>query len=134
MFDWSMFLRLAGELVECDQADATSEASWRSGTSRAYYAAYHAVRDYVRECEPLFASPRGDSHQALIDFVFRLHVYSKEHRQIATNLKRLRDRRNDADYERTPNCTRPNARMHVQDANVITELIVGLRRKRGISM
>lgn len=131
MFDWSMFLRLADELVECEPEDTTSEASWRSGTSRAYYAAYHTVRAYVSECEPLFASPRGDSHQALIDFVFRLHAFSKEHRQIATNLKRLRDRRNDADYERAPHCTRLNARQHVKDANVIVELVVGLRRKRG---
>lgn len=27
-------------------ADGQAESSWRSGTSRAYYAAYHAVRDY----------------------------------------------------------------------------------------
>ncbi|MGH2562851.1 MAG: hypothetical protein ACRDJH_27650 [Thermomicrobiales bacterium] len=44
MFDWSSFLDVADEL-----ATRRGQEAWeRTAISRAYYAAFHAARDYVR--------------------------------------------------------------------------------------
>ena len=45
-FTWTEYLDLAGELVTSPRANAV-EASLRSGISRAYYAAFHAAKDFL---------------------------------------------------------------------------------------
>jgi len=67
-FEWQHFLELAQDLVNShgdgtdgDADPETREAALRTAVSRAYYAAYHAVREYVSATgrgDP----PRGDSH------------------------------------------------------------------------
>jgi uncharacterized protein (UPF0332 family) len=85
------FLDLADDLAVGD-----NEAAWRTAVSRAYYAAFHAARDFIRKCgfEPPFADRAHaylihrlmQSGDAQLDFVGR-------------ELSDLRSRRNEADYE-----------------------------------
>ncbi len=61
-FDWSDFLEVAKQLV----TSGGSEAAWRSGVSRAYYALYHCARNYALEMH--YPEPRVGQHQVLWDW------------------------------------------------------------------
>ena len=61
-FDWSDFLEVAKQLV----TSGGSEAAWRSGVSRAYYALYHCARNYALEMH--YTEPRVGQHQVLWDW------------------------------------------------------------------
>ena len=81
-----------------------SEAEWRSGTSRAYYAAYHECKLGASELpDTSHFDLRGGTHARLID---QFHSYrtpgspeGKQSRKIAYILRDLKRRREDADYE-----------------------------------
>jgi uncharacterized protein (UPF0332 family) len=85
------FLALAARL-----ATAATEADWRTATSRAYYAAFHAARDLFEGLG--FRVPHADqAHQYLY-----LRLYNCGHaalRLAADDLHTLRRRRNEADYD-----------------------------------
>lgn len=85
------FLATADELCE-----GTREADWRSAVSRAYYAAFHAARNLLRECG--FAVPRhGEAHAYLTDRL--AHCGNPSLVLAARDLLVLRGQRNRADYD-----------------------------------
>ncbi len=85
------FLALAARL-----AAASSEAEWRTGTSRAYYAAFHAARDLFQNLG--FRVPHAD--QAHHYLYVRLHNSGNVPLvSAADTLLELRRRRNQADYD-----------------------------------
>jgi len=92
-FDWDDYFRLAKELYDDDNSTLhDSEAENRSSISRAYYAAYN------RALEKAPHRPTGGSrHRQLIDIFKQSPVPTES--QIGRNLERLRDKRNDADYD-----------------------------------
>lgn len=92
-------LTLAGELVE-----SASEVHWRSGVSRAYYAAYHGCQEW-HEALPMpgiLGGPTG-VHQSFLHQLRNpapetkgdIRVLSKA---LAPFLESLRNSRNEADY------------------------------------
>jgi hypothetical protein len=85
------FLALAARLVA-----ASSEAEWRTGTSRAYYAAFHAARDLFESLG--FRVPHADqAHHYLY-----VRLYNSANAALADaadDLHELRRRRNEADYD-----------------------------------
>jgi hypothetical protein len=74
------------------------EAHCRIAISRAYYAAYCAARNYSRDVESLPLRGGGEDHGAVIRHYARR---TRRHRVIAVALRRLRDARNQADYDDT---------------------------------
>ena len=104
-FNWSDFLALAEALFSNPDMPGPDEASLRSVTSRAYYAAFCSARNFARDYENLNLTQTAKDHQLVIR-----HFQKSQnpiHRKIGRNLRRLRDHRNKADYE--DSLARPNA-------------------------
>ena len=92
-FSWNDFLILAEKLA--NHPDPTvDEASFRTATSRAYYAAFNESKDYaVRKLG--FAPTKGpDVHKLL-----RITFENSGMTEIAHSLDRLREWRNACDYD-----------------------------------
>ena len=90
MFDWNGFLDLADRLL----ADAPDEASLRSATSRAYYAAYHAAAAFVRASGLL---RQGHTHHRV--WIALTTDANPARSAIGDRGDRLRRRRIAADYQ-----------------------------------
>lgn len=91
MFDWSEFVTLARDL-----AQRHDEASQRSAVSRAYYAAFCSARNQLRQEKE--AIPRTDKVHQVVWERFESSA-EKKRKQIAQYGKRLRRKRNQADYD-----------------------------------
>src|SRR5690242_19929577 len=88
------FLSLAQTL-----AAGRAEVEWRSAASRAYYAAFHVVRDLFRGLG--FAVPRADAAHKYL--ALRLQNCGHAHlEQAGRDLDNLRILRNTADYDLSP--------------------------------
>lgn len=70
----------------------------RSAISRAYYAAFIQARNYLRDQDGL-AIPTQNTHEYVIN-QFR-NSADEERQKIGRQLRRLRQRRNQADYDDT---------------------------------
>jgi uncharacterized protein (UPF0332 family) len=104
------FLSLAVTL-----AGGATEAEWRTATSRAYYAAFHAVRDLFRGLG--FAVPRADAAHKYLAHRLQ-NCGHTQLRDAGRDLDDLRQLRNEADYD----IARPYARA------VATALIAQARK------
>jgi uncharacterized protein (UPF0332 family) len=93
-FNWTDYLQLAQQLLGQD-APVSTEAKQRTAISRAYYAAYNEARRFARQHG--FRESQFDNHRSLIEHF--LNEPLREGRNIGENLRRLRDQRNDADYQ-----------------------------------
>ncbi|MFL5343071.1 MAG: HEPN domain-containing protein [Gemmataceae bacterium] len=85
------FLDLANEL-----AGGSTEAEWRTGVSRAYYAAFHVARQLLTRCG--FAVPRAEQAHGYL----WLRLCNAGHVDVGKaggDLGRLRSFRNAADYD-----------------------------------
>lgn len=106
-FDWREYLTLAEQL-----ALSPDEASRRSAISRAYYALYHRARPLL-EAPGASLSERADSHA----FVWRsLESRGRGLRRLGQQGRRLRDLRQQADYE-------PEARLTDTDVQQVLESV-----------
>ena len=94
-FEWANYLAAAKFFAGCDPAFLDKETALRCSVSRAYYAAYG--RAYAYACQVLkwvpSASDKSSHHGEL-----RSRYRARRH-DIASRLGRLRDWRNDCDYE-----------------------------------
>jgi hypothetical protein len=103
----SDLIGLAQQLVAGD-----SECEWRSGASRAYYAAYHKALGVADGCLP--PSPYATGvHQQLTD---RLLAQGRQGTALAYKLIDLKRVRTHADYFLTKPFSRSYAAMTVADA------------------
>jgi uncharacterized protein (UPF0332 family) len=96
-FDWAGFLTLADALLRDPNLPGPEEASLRSAISRAYYAAFCSARNFARDNEGLVPTGKATDHE-----LARSHFETSGDRarwKIATDLGRLRDNRNRADYD-----------------------------------
>lgn len=95
-FDWSEYFNLARELAGQATSPANQEAKLRSSVSRAYYAAFCKARNYLRDVDKLSVPIDGSAHQYVQE---KFEISSDPLRkQLGEDLKRLRRRRNMADY------------------------------------
>ena len=101
-FQWKEFLELARDLTGRSGLGYSTEATGRSAVSRAYYAAFCWARNYA-ELHLGFQRTGGpEDHKFLRD---HLKVQSKV--QIASRLNKLRNWRNQCDYDdHVPNLNR----------------------------
>jgi len=80
-------------------AGSGTEAEWRTAASRAYFAAFHIVRDLFRDLG--FAVPRSEAAHKYL--AFRLQNCGRvELQKVGSDLDDLRDLRNRADYDLSP--------------------------------
>ncbi|HKI33165.1 MAG TPA: HEPN domain-containing protein [Gemmataceae bacterium] len=77
-------------------AAGATEAEWRSATSRAYYAAFHAARDLFRGLG--FVVPRADAAHKYLAFRLQ-NSGNTQLRDAGRELDDLRQLRNEADYD-----------------------------------
>src|SRR5207247_11355215 len=100
----------------------TSEAEWRSAISRAYYAAFHAARQFMEDLS--FLVPRGEQAHAYL--WLRLSNCGDHQLQIAgSRLNVLRSQRNRSDYELSINVHQASGLVQVQVAAEIVQIIEG---------
>jgi hypothetical protein len=87
----------AADLISLAQrlAMADTECEWRSGASRAYYAAYHKTLNAANRCVAPLSANTG-YHERLTD---RLMEYGNKGKSIAYELIELKKERTRADYE-----------------------------------
>ncbi len=117
-FDWSRYLDLAQELIRQAEHSPYAEADLRSAISRAYYAAFHQARLYLKETLGIAVERDAYSH-AQVRRAFQDRRYYK----IAANLSRMRVDRNKADYDDTLTNLLHMARENLRRAqNVMAEL------------
>jgi len=94
-FSWKDYLTLAERLV--NQADSTvDEASFRTATSRAYYAAFGESKDYAVRKLGFVAKGLPEDHTSLREQFERSGMHD-----VAQLLHRLRGWRNTCDYNST---------------------------------
>ena len=132
-FEWRHLLDLAEELSKADVREELPEqdggfrqAALRSAVSRAYYAAYHTVREYLRNAgrgEP----PRGDSHTWVWRQLDRRQRLEGRIQREGFNLLKARK---SADYELDPGVNWPEqTEFGVATSRRILELVAQLQVK-----
>ncbi len=94
-FDWRLYIKLAGELINFQREKSLAESYWRSAISRAYYGAFCLSRNFLSLRR--ITLPRRNVHRFVIDR-YKESV-DRDKRKIGIELDRLRKDRNDADYE-----------------------------------
>ena len=94
-FNWSEYLNLARELAGKSTDVSSEEAKLRSAISRAYYAAFIQARNFLRDRDQI-TIPREKTHKYVIE-QFQNSADEKR-RKLGEKLQRLRDFRNQADY------------------------------------
>jgi len=91
------FLELAKQL-----ASRRDEASLRTAVNRAYYALFHNGRRIVKDFRPHWPVPTGpEVHKVLPDYLMRIGLDEQipEFITLANEIKKLRRRRREADYD-----------------------------------
>ncbi len=121
--DGEAFLSLSLQLANGD-----SEARFRSSVSRAYYGAYHVVREFVQSCDVVV--PKRDVHNKLQWCLEQTGkaIANIELAKAGSKLGSLRTDRNRADYDLSdPNFTRKvNAVKAAMKAQQVAEAIRSL--------
>jgi uncharacterized protein (UPF0332 family) len=97
MFDWTEYYRLAQNLVRDKATFSTEEACCRAAVSRAYYAAYCLARNRARASSKLNLRGTADDHKT-VEAYYR-DARDPDRKKIGALLDRLRDHRNQADYD-----------------------------------
>jgi len=96
-FDWIEYLELAKNLEASPGSLGSEEASYRSATSRAYYAVLHRASE-LAQAEGYISCGSGDDHQGIARH-FRESKNGEIRKKIGSDLDRMRRSRNQADYD-----------------------------------
>jgi uncharacterized protein (UPF0332 family) len=125
MFDWAEYLDFARHLI---QADNPTEAELRSAISRAYYASFHAARDYLIQAQRL--NPLNRQHVHTEGWrVLRTTQYANAVAAAERGFRLLSFRRK-ADYELSYPLLAHEARRAVREAEQIADAISRLLPER----
>ena len=122
-FDWGDFLKVAEILHEGASGAKLEEAMFRIAISRAYYAAFCMCRNWKEDdSEPI---PAKDSHK----FIIELYENSEDdiEKSIGQKLRRLRHRRNEADYDDEVDNLKNLSRLAIKDAHEILDALAKLK-------
>ncbi len=107
-FDWIDYLKLAESLRTNPDKPGPREASLRSATSRAYYAAFKSAVNFAKNegFEPKYT---GEDHWSIKRYFQYYHPDFRDIRgKIAVDLERMYDNRRMADYFNELKRTSPN--------------------------
>ena len=93
-FDWEEFIKFAKDF---DSDSGIDECGCRVGISRAYYATYHCVNDYVKS-KGIQLMSGGSSHERLWNSL-KTNETSSNLRKLGADGDRLKISRKHADYD-----------------------------------
>lgn len=96
IFDWREYETLAKWLYENASMPGSTEASYRAAASRAYYAAFQCAMDFAIK-EGFEPENDGVDHGNLLKHFRAQRSVVRD--RIHTSLHRMRDNRNQADYD-----------------------------------
>lgn len=94
-FQWGEYIDLA-ELMLGTPLEVSDEAHWRVAISRAYYGAFCTARNILRS-EGISLPTDARAHGRVVHELNRAR--DQQRKRIGSELKRLRQRRNAADYD-----------------------------------
>ncbi len=97
-----------------------TEAAWRSGVSRAYYAAFHVARQLMEDLG--FTVPRADRAHGYL-WLRLSNAGDPQVMSAGRELKILRDARNGADYEVNRYLAQATASVQIQAAEQLIQLL-----------
>ncbi len=126
-FNWEEFLEVARDLA-ADAAQTSPQkraAMNRSAISRAYYAVFGTALSFLQTNYPSHPLPaHGEIHQSVIDFF----GFSNDETfvEIVKLMRRLRQRRNEADYKSQVAGLDNMAQNSIFDANRVLNALSGL--------
>lgn len=100
-FNWKHYLDVADYLYSNCDCISKKEACLRAAISRGYYSAFCTARNYARDKDNFLVEGNRSLHARIIKFYrnSRGKSYKKKRGKVATELRRLKDLRNKADYE-----------------------------------
>lgn len=102
-FDWREYLTLAENLCTNSHDFLNQEACFRVAISRAYYAAFCTARNYAKKYDHLSLRKTGEDHGLVKNHYESANdsntQQKRKRRKIGSNLHRLRNLRNKADYD-----------------------------------
>ena len=104
-FDWAEYLNLADALYRQRDTFANREACMRAAVSRGYYAAFCAARNRARDKDGLALSSDATDHRMVKDHYAGSSDRTRQ--KIGTLLTRLRNNRNQVDYQDTISALEP---------------------------
>jgi uncharacterized protein (UPF0332 family) len=103
IFDWREYLILAENLCTNSHTFPNQEACFRVAISRAYYAAFCTARNYAKDYDDLSLHRTGKDHNTVKNHYVSANNFdsqqNRKRRLIGSNLHRLRNLRNKADYD-----------------------------------
>jgi uncharacterized protein (UPF0332 family) len=122
-FDWGDFLKVAEILHDGASGAKLEEAMFRIAISRAYYAAFCLCRNWKEDNGKTI--PAKDAHK----FIIELYENSEDEMEIAIGqkLRRLRHRRNEADYDDEVNNLDKLSRLALKDSREILDALAKLK-------
>lgn len=97
-FDWRTFLQLAKELYQQD-SPSLKEACLRTCVSRAYYSVFNLALSFLKDGMGAEPPTDKDVHKWTIDFYKLEDSFGTLEKKIGAEVDRLRQERNDADYD-----------------------------------
>lgn len=97
-FNWYRYIILAEELLSSIPEDTEDESKERTSISRAYYGAFHRASDFVKSINQTIDIYRAGSHENVIRFFKDIGKSDRDYKQVAEDLRHLKDRRQKADY------------------------------------
>lgn len=127
MFAWDGYLALARQLAAPDPPP--SEARLRAAVSRAYYAAFVPARNYQRDVRGL---PIRDRKQGVHELVINAfaddakRLNDTRYRRVHELLKRLRAKRERADYENEYTAVRVEISSALSDSQAALDVLASL--------
>lgn len=96
MFEWYKYLAFAEYISSIASNMPDQEACFRAATSRAYYAAFCSVREFLKIKNPGINYDGGDAHKKVAEDI--KSVKNKACEKIAAQLISIKKSRRDADY------------------------------------
>jgi uncharacterized protein (UPF0332 family) len=130
-FDWVEYLILAEELIGQHSRPAAQEARLRCAVSRAYYAAFCEVKNYLITKENFRPLPGRGAHKTTRDYLYRLantapSARAKTLNEVAASLQDLCNNRVSADYNEHQTCTLRMTEYQLLQAHEVISLLKAL--------
>jgi uncharacterized protein (UPF0332 family) len=131
MFDWSNYLDLAKLLLQPrtnGAEDLLEETCLRAAISRAYYAAFGVALAFAVGIDADRLLVADNKHALLINWYGQRQRVKRDYATISQKLRKLRDDRNQADYDAAPISS-----IAKKAAEVVTQAEMVIRTVQGLS-
>lgn len=116
-FDFLKYFDLAKDLQ-----DSEDEASLRSSISRAYYSVFHEAKTKIEQVNPYVNIKKGvEAHGEVKNYFSRIKP------ELSDKLEKLRQARNQADYDSLPHISKREASSAIIETEKILKLLKSVK-------